>query len=164
MTYLLSVVPPQHTISSLFLKYCFHSQYQMEATSTPEQESAGLLTRGCHWLKTLPNKFCAKVMEIVGMTKKLGLDDPRRIIHSLKFGLALTLVSLFYYFKPLYDGFGVSAMWAVLTVVVVFEFSVGKYHRSGFTLIILCIHICQIVVMSVFNTFYKLNLFLVLFL
>ena len=49
------------------------------------------------------------------------------MIHSLKVGLALTLVSLFYYFKPLYDGFGFSTMWAVLTVVVVFEFSKGKY-------------------------------------
>ena len=107
----------------------------MEVTS-PEQESAGPLTRGCQWLKILPDKFCAKVMEIVRLTKKLRQDDPRRIIHALKVGLALTLVSLFYYFKPLYDGFGVNAMWAVLTVVVVFEFSVGKY-RQCFILIIL---------------------------
>ncbi|XVF46999.1 hypothetical protein PTKIN_Ptkin03bG0073900 [Pterospermum kingtungense] len=102
----------------------------MEVTP-PEQESAGPLTRGCQWLRTLPNKFCAKVMEISGMIEKLGLDDPRRITHSLKFGLALTLVSLFYYFKPLYDGFGASAMWAVLTVVVVFEFSVGATLGKG---------------------------------
>lgn len=58
--------------------------------------------------------------------KKLGQDDPRRVIHSLKVGLALSMVSLFYYFQPLYDSFGVSAMWAVMTVVVVFEFSVGN--------------------------------------
>ncbi|XVE79169.1 hypothetical protein DITRI_Ditri14bG0036300 [Diplodiscus trichospermus] len=102
----------------------------MEVTS-PEQESAGRLTRGCLWFKSLPNKFCAKLMEIVKMAKKVGQDDPRRIIHSLKVALALTLVSLFYYFKPLYDGFGVSAMWAVLTVVVVFEFSVGATLGKG---------------------------------
>ncbi|KAL3825708.1 hypothetical protein ACJIZ3_021737 [Penstemon smallii] len=57
--------------------------------------------------------------------KKIGKDDPRRIVHSMKVGLALTLVSLFYYFRPLYDGFGQAGMWAVLTVVVVFEFTVG---------------------------------------
>ncbi|CAK9181021.1 unnamed protein product [Ilex paraguariensis] len=90
------------------------------------QEKTGSTTRGCGWLKALPwNIKKAKVIEIVNKTKKLGKDDPRRIIHSLKVGLALTLVSLFYYFRPLYDGFGQSGMWAVLTVVVVFEFSVG---------------------------------------
>ncbi|KAL0460826.1 UNVERIFIED_CONTAM: Aluminum-activated malate transporter 7, partial [Sesamum latifolium] len=66
----------------------------------------------------------AKIAEIARQTKKVAMDDPRRLIHSLKAGLALTLVSLFYYFQPLYTSFGVSAMWAVMTVVVVFEFSV----------------------------------------
>ncbi|KAK9107337.1 hypothetical protein Syun_023348 [Stephania yunnanensis] len=32
---------------------------------------------------------------------------------------------------PLYDGFGVSIMWAVLTVVVVFEFTVGATLSKG---------------------------------
>ncbi|XP_050233009.1 aluminum-activated malate transporter 2-like [Mercurialis annua] len=66
-----------------------------------------------------------KIIEIGKEVKRIGEDDPRKIAHSLKVGLALTLVSMFYYFNPLYDGFGVNAMWAVLTVVVVFEFSVG---------------------------------------
>lgn len=65
-------------------------------------------------------------MEIVRKTKKVGQDDPRRIVHSLKVGLALTLISLIYYFKPLYDVFGDNAIWAVITVVVVLELSVGK--------------------------------------
>lgn len=67
-----------------------------------------------------------KVLQVAKKAKKQGQDDPRKIIHSIKVGLALTLVSLFYYFRPLYDSFGVSGMWAVLTVVVVFEFTVGK--------------------------------------
>lgn len=71
-----------------------------------------------------------KVSELAKMTKKLGQDDPRRIVHSFKVGFALTLVSLFYYYQPLYNNFGVSAMWAVITVVVVFEFSVGMLTIS----------------------------------
>lgn len=89
-------------------------------------EKTGILARGWWWIKDLHNKSLAKVVEIARQTKKIGQDDPRRVIHSLKVGLALTLVSLFYYFQPLYKSFGVSAMWAVMTVVVVFEFSVGK--------------------------------------
>ncbi|KAL4284805.1 hypothetical protein GQ457_16G007930 [Hibiscus cannabinus] len=103
----------------------------MEAVTSPQPESYGTITRGCQWLKALPNKFCDKTMEIARKTKKLGQDDPRRIVHSLKVGLAITLVSLFYYFEPLYDGFGDSAMWAVLTVVLVFEFSVGATLGKG---------------------------------
>ncbi|XP_074268115.1 aluminum-activated malate transporter 2-like [Silene latifolia] len=78
------------------------------------------------------NFFKAKLAKIknnlvlIGqLTKQLVKDDPRRIVHSFKVGLAIALVSLFYYFDPLYEGFGVNAMWGVLTVVVVFEYSVG---------------------------------------
>ncbi|KAL6005646.1 hypothetical protein ACLOJK_006216 [Asimina triloba] len=62
---------------------------------------------------------------------KLGADDPRRVVHSIKVGLALTMVSFFYYLRPLYDGVGGNAMWAVMTVVVVFEFSVGATLSKG---------------------------------
>ncbi|XVF72993.1 hypothetical protein PTKIN_Ptkin12aG0165700 [Pterospermum kingtungense] len=55
----------------------------------------------------------------------IGVADPRKVIHCVKVGLALSIVSLFYYVRPLYDDFGGNAMWAVMTVVVVFEYSVG---------------------------------------
>ncbi|PIN10643.1 hypothetical protein CDL12_16764 [Handroanthus impetiginosus] len=83
------------------------------------------------WLKGILSKSLAKTHEIARETTKIAKDDPRRLIHSLKFGLAITLVSLFYYFQPLYNSFGVSAMWAVMTVVVVFEFSVGATLGKG---------------------------------
>ncbi|KAL5765407.1 hypothetical protein ACOSP7_016024 [Xanthoceras sorbifolium] len=104
----------------------------MEVASVADQKEAGMIFRGWGWLKAFPGKIISKVVEFARKTKKLGQDDPRRIIHSLKVGLAITLVSMFYYFEPLYDGFGVSAMWAVLTVVVVFEFSVGATLSKGF--------------------------------
>ncbi|KAK6130255.1 hypothetical protein DH2020_035996 [Rehmannia glutinosa] len=79
-------------------------------------------------------------METMKKIKKIGEDDPRRIVHSIKVGIALTLVSLFYYFRPLYDGFGQAGMWAILTVVVVFEYTVGatickSLNRGGATLV-----------------------------
>ncbi|KFK43164.1 hypothetical protein AALP_AA1G088100 [Arabis alpina] len=63
--------------------------------------------------------------------RRVGKEDPRRVVHALKVGLALALVSSFYYYQPLYDNFGVNAMWAVMTVVVVFEFSVGATLGKG---------------------------------
>lgn len=56
---------------------------------------------------------------------KVGKDDPRRVIHALKVGLALTLVSLLYLTEPLFEGIGQNAIWAVMTVVVVLEFTAG---------------------------------------
>lgn len=96
----------------------------------PRHENIGCLNGVCLCLKALPSKSWSKVVEVSRKIMKLGKDDPRRIIHSLKVGLALTLVSTLYYFKPFYDSFGVNTMWAVLTVVVVFEFSVGKASTS----------------------------------
>lgn len=59
-------------------------------------------------------------------SKKVGAEDPRRVIHSLKVGLSLSLVSLLYLIEPLFKGIGSNAMWAVMTVVVVLEFTAGS--------------------------------------
>ncbi|GMY15743.1 aluminum-activated malate transporter 8-like [Fagus crenata] len=104
----------------------------MNIASPSMEDIAGpAVTRAWGWLKSLPEKLWAKVDEVAKDIKKLGRDDPRRIIHSLKVGLALTLVSLFYYTRPLYDGFGENAIWAVMTVILVLEFSVGATLGKG---------------------------------
>nr|CAB3485450.1 unnamed protein product [Digitaria exilis] len=69
--------------------------------------------------------FREKVVGSCRRVWRIGADDPRRAVHGLKVGLALALVSVFYYTRTLYDGVGGAAMWAVLTVVVVFEYTVA---------------------------------------
>ncbi|EEF42443.1 conserved hypothetical protein [Ricinus communis] len=64
-------------------------------------------------------------------TWKLGREDPRRVIHALKVGFSLTLVSLLYLLEPLFEGIGQSAIWAVMTVVVVLEFTAGATLCKG---------------------------------
>ena len=71
----------------------------------------------------------SRVSNFGKMVWKLGADDPRKVAHGVKVGIALVLVSLFYYTRPLYDGVGGASMWAVMTVVVVFEFTIGKLAR-----------------------------------
>ncbi|PSS03924.1 Aluminum-activated malate transporter like [Actinidia chinensis var. chinensis] len=76
-------------------------------------------------LQSLIARFLSKNWRFLEKAWKLGASEPRKVIHCLKVGVALSLVSLFYYMRPLYDGVGGTAMWAVMTVVVVFEYTVG---------------------------------------
>ncbi|KAL0712461.1 hypothetical protein Bca4012_019439 [Brassica carinata] len=62
---------------------------------------------------------------LIMKTWRIGADDPAKVVHCLKVGLALSLVCIFYYMRPLYDGVGGNAMWAIMTVVVVFESNVA---------------------------------------
>nr|GMD74784.1 aluminum-activated malate transporter 12-like [Ipomoea batatas] len=61
----------------------------------------------------------------------VGREDPRRVIHAIKVGVALTLVSLLYLIEPLFKQVGQSAIWAVMTVVVVLEFTAGATLYKG---------------------------------
>lgn len=78
-------------------------------------------------LKGLVVRFFKRVWMFFKKAWDLGVDDPRKFFHCLKVGVALMVVSLFYYMRPLYDGVGGSAIWAVMTVVVVFEYTVGRH-------------------------------------
>eukprot|EP00253_Pinus_taeda_P033182 PITA_33182 len=62
---------------------------------------------------------------------KMGKDDLRKVIHAIKVGLALSVVSLFYLMKPLFNGVGNNAIWAIMTVAVVFEFTAGATLIKG---------------------------------
>ena len=116
----------------------------MAAGATPEQMGAGAAEwsvnvpdagehdnvkgGGWRWWSWLFSWMAAPRDRVAGfgrMVWKIGADDPRRVVHGLKVALALTLCSVFYYVHPLYDFTGGNAMWAVLTVVVVFEYTVG---------------------------------------
>lgn len=68
--------------------------------------------------RRLPAAACRKAYEV-------GREDPRRVIHALKVGVSLTLVSLLYLMEPLFEGVGECSIWAVMTVVVVLEFTAG---------------------------------------
>ncbi|KAK8284062.1 hypothetical protein V6Z11_D08G128900 [Gossypium hirsutum] len=87
--------------------------------------ATGLARKAWLGLKGLISGFALKVRMFVKKAWDVGTNDPRKVIHCIKVGLALAIVSVFYFMRPLYDGVGGNAMWAVMTVVVVFEPTVG---------------------------------------
>lgn len=103
----------------------------METANSPNENTKPTVNIACirKCIKSMPKNLKSKAMETAKFAKKIGEDDPRRIVHSVKVGLALTLVSSLYYFRPLYAGFGQAGMWAILTVVLVFEFTVGEFKN-----------------------------------
>ncbi|CAA7040631.1 unnamed protein product [Microthlaspi erraticum] len=87
---------------------------------------SGLIEKIFLWLKGLVLKVMVDpIAKFMRKAWRIGADDPAKVVHCLKVGLALSLVSIFYYMRPLYDGVGGNAMWAIMTVVVVFESNVG---------------------------------------
>ncbi|KAH1074922.1 hypothetical protein J1N35_027250 [Gossypium stocksii] len=92
--------------------------------------------------ETFKNNWKKSLIEFSGKMKrspgwlwrtiwKVGREDPRRMIHAFKVGLSLTLVSLLYLMEPLFKGIGTNAIWAVMTVVVVLEFTAGATLCKG---------------------------------
>ncbi|KAF9687943.1 hypothetical protein SADUNF_Sadunf02G0145700 [Salix dunnii] len=94
-------------------------------TSEILQPESGLIHRIWLCLKGLLGEFMSKIWNFLEKARNIAVAEPKKVIHCLKVGVALTIVSLFYYMRPLYEGVGGNAMWAIMTVVVVFENTVG---------------------------------------
>ncbi|PKA63368.1 Aluminum-activated malate transporter 9 [Apostasia shenzhenica] len=59
-------------------------------------------------------------------------EDTDRVIFSLKAGLAVLLVSLLILIRAPYNVFGTSIIWSILTVALMFEYTVGATFNRGF--------------------------------
>ncbi|KAL3498934.1 hypothetical protein ACH5RR_041666 [Cinchona calisaya] len=63
---------------------------------------------------------------------KFCKEDINRIIFALKVGLAVLLVSLLILIRSPYHVFGSSIIWSILTVAIMFEYTVGATFNRGF--------------------------------
>ncbi|KAI3792580.1 hypothetical protein L2E82_06463 [Cichorium intybus] len=59
-------------------------------------------------------------------------EDINRVTFSLKVGLAVLLVSLLILFQAPYQVFSTSIIWSILTVAIMFEYTVGATFHKGF--------------------------------
>ncbi|CAL9771658.1 unnamed protein product [Musa acuminata subsp. burmannicoides] len=58
--------------------------------------------------------------------------DTDRVTFSLKVGLACLLVSLLILIRAPYQVFGTNTIWAIMTVAIMFEYTVGATFNRGF--------------------------------
>ncbi|XP_020255233.1 aluminum-activated malate transporter 12-like [Asparagus officinalis] len=80
-----------------------------------------------------PARCCAVLASVIRRTiaGEICADDSRKLFHAAKVGLALVLVSLLYMLEVVHDRLGDNAMWAVMTVVVIFESTAGATISKG---------------------------------
>ncbi|XP_047954277.1 aluminum-activated malate transporter 4-like isoform X2 [Salvia hispanica] len=78
-------------------------------------------------ISRLWNNVKGAVVKLHGM----GRSDPRKVVFALKMGASLSLVSVLIFFKVPSNFISQNAVWAILTVVVVFEFSIGATLSKG---------------------------------
>ncbi|KAK8711581.1 hypothetical protein V6N13_146859 [Hibiscus sabdariffa] len=75
--------------------------------------------------------ICCRQMVLFLRETKSNRHGMRRVIHSIKVGIALVSVSLLFLLDPVYKQVGDNAMWAIMTVVLIFEFFAGATLSKG---------------------------------
>lgn len=69
-----------------------------------------------------------KSLDFIYKIWEFAKEDINRVTFSLKVGLAVLLVSLLILIQAPYQVFGTTIVWAILTVAIMFEYTVGMLY------------------------------------
>lgn len=83
---------------------------------------------------------------------EIGRDDPRKVIYSIKMGSTLALVSLTLFWKGPFRDIYQFSIWAILTVVVMFEFSIGTIYCHFFCIYVQVTHHISVSIIYCLNS------------
>ena len=89
-------------------------------------------TSSCSCLASVCNGFTQRWRDSCDFARKaleMGRKDPRKVVYALKMGFALALVSLLILWEMPIEDVSQYSIWAILTVIVMFEFSIGRRGR-----------------------------------
>lgn len=104
----------------------------MEAAAGNRSDTAAVHGDGG---RSWPEKWVSEVGKIgkagIEEALKAGKEDGRKVVHSVKVGIALMIASLLYLLEPLFNGMGQNSIWAILTVILVLEFTAGATLYKG---------------------------------
>lgn len=101
-----------------------YSDFGLNSTDDDASED-GIKCRCFRWISDGVINFWTNLQNIFIQFYDMGRKDPRKAVFAAKMGLSLALVSLVVFFKEPLSNVSQYSIWAILTVVVVFEFSVG---------------------------------------
>ncbi|GAY47011.1 Aluminum-activated malate transporter 4 [Citrus sinensis] len=108
-----------------------YSDFGLNSTDDDASED-GIKCRCFRWISDGVINFWTNLQNIFIQFYDMGRKDPRKAVFAAKMGLSLALVSLVVFFKEPLSNVSQYSIWAILTVVVVFEFSVGATLNKGF--------------------------------
>uniref|UniRef100_A0A6N2MT14 Aluminum-activated malate transporter n=1 Tax=Salix viminalis TaxID=40686 RepID=A0A6N2MT14_SALVM len=84
----------------------------------------------CKCFNLLSGKICKSLndfQEFAVRAWEMGRSDPKKVIFAIKMGLALSIVSLLIFWKGSNEEISQYSIWAILTVIVMFEYSIGFF-------------------------------------
>ncbi|KAL3578518.1 hypothetical protein D5086_020022 [Populus alba] len=89
----------------------------------------------CKYLNLLSEKISKSLNDFQDFAVRaweMGRSDPKKVIFAIKMGLALSIVSLLIFWKGSNEDISQYSIWAILTVIVMFEYSIGATFIKGF--------------------------------